>query len=159
MLPAMVGFGLFTIGTALSKNATSIFITRFLGGVFGSAPVSNVGAALGDFYDAKYRGIAVTFYAVMVVGGPCVSPVIGAAVTNNPHMGWRWTMWIQAIIVFTAAAVALFGYPETYGPVLLKRKAIRLRKETGDDRYWHPHEEVKMNLNNILTKHISRPLR
>lgn len=158
LLPAFVIFGIFTIGTAVSKNAASIFITRFFAGVFGSAPVSNVGAALGDFYEPQYRGIAVTFYAVMVVGGPCIAPIIGAAVTVNQHLGWRWTMYIQAIMVFAIAAVAFFGIPETYGPVLLKRKAIKMRKETGDERYWHPHEKVKMNLNNIVTKHLSRPV-
>lgn len=33
--------------------------------------------------------------------------------------------------------------PETYHPVLLRRKAIRLRSETGDPRYVAPIEKVK----------------
>jgi hypothetical protein len=45
MLPAMVILGLFSIGTAASTNPASVFITRFFGGLFGSAPVSNVAAA------------------------------------------------------------------------------------------------------------------
>jgi MFS family permease len=64
MLPAMVALGLFSIATAVGKNAQTIFITRFFAGIFGSAPVSNVSAALGDIWDPKARGIAVTFYAV-----------------------------------------------------------------------------------------------
>ena len=64
MLPAMVGLAIFSIGTAVSKNAASVFVTRFFAGIFGSAPVSNVSAALGDLYEPKARGIAVTFYAV-----------------------------------------------------------------------------------------------
>lgn len=74
MIPAMCCLGLFSIGTATSQNAASIFITRFFGGVFGSAPVSNVSAALGDIWAPKVRGIAVTFYAVAVVGGPTIGP-------------------------------------------------------------------------------------
>lgn len=70
LLPAMVVLGLFSIGTATSKNITSILLTRFFGGVFGSAPVSNVAAALGDIWAPRARGTAVTFYAVAVVGGP-----------------------------------------------------------------------------------------
>jgi len=50
MIPAMLCLGLFSIGTATSKNAASVFITRFFGGLFGSAPVSNVSAALGDIW-------------------------------------------------------------------------------------------------------------
>ena len=72
MLPAMFCLGLFSIGTATGKNAATIFITRFLGGLFGSAPVSNVSAALGDLWDPKERGSAVTFYAVAVIGGPTI---------------------------------------------------------------------------------------
>lgn len=69
MLPALFILGLFSIGSAVSKNAASLFLTRFFAGVFGSAPISNVSAALGDLYEPKARGIAITFYAVMVVGG------------------------------------------------------------------------------------------
>ena len=159
MLPPIFVLGLFSIGTATSKTAAAVFITRFFGGVFGSAPVSNVSAALGDLYEPKARGIAVTFYAVCVVGGPTIGPVIGSALTANPHLGWRWTEYIEAIWVFVVFALALFLMPELYSPVLLKRKAQRLRKETGDERYWHPHEAEKINFSNILTKHVSRPLK
>jgi MFS family permease len=70
MLPAMFVLGIFSIATAVSKNAQSVFITRFFSGVFGSAPVANVSAALGDIWSPKARGTAVVFYAVAVVGGP-----------------------------------------------------------------------------------------
>ena len=74
MEPAMFCLGLFSIGTATSTSAASIFVTRFFGGVFGSAPVSNVSAALGDIWEPRARGIAVTFYALAVVGGPTLGP-------------------------------------------------------------------------------------
>ena len=74
MEPAMFCLGLFSIGTATSTSAASVLITRFFGGVFGSAPVSNVAAALGDIWAPRARGIAVTFYAVAVVGGPTLGP-------------------------------------------------------------------------------------
>lgn len=70
MVPPMIGLALFSIGTATSNNAPSILVTRFLGGVFGSAPVANVSAALGDLWAPEARGTAVTAYAVAVVGGP-----------------------------------------------------------------------------------------
>jgi MFS family permease len=159
MLPAMFCLGLFSIGTATSKSAASIFITRFFGGLFGSAPVSNVSAALGDIWAPSARGTAVTFYAVAVVGGPTLGPTIGAALTVNKHLGWRWTEYIEAIWVFAILALTTFAMPELYGPVLLKRKAIKKRKDTGDDRYHHPHEDVKIDFNSIITKHLVRPLR
>ncbi|KAK3707153.1 hypothetical protein LTR37_012322 [Vermiconidia calcicola] len=159
ILPAVFVLAFFSVGTATSQSAASLFITRFFAGVFGSAPISNVSAALGDLYEPKARGIAVTFYAVCVVGGPTIGPTIGAALTVNPNLGWRWTEYIEAIWVATIFGIALLTLPELYPPVLLKRKARRLRKTTGDDRHWHPHESQKIKLSNIVTKYLSRPLR
>ncbi|OCK74157.1 MFS general substrate transporter [Lepidopterella palustris CBS 459.81] len=159
MLPATFCLGLFSIGTATSKTATAIFITRFFGGVFGSAPVSNVSAALGDIWEPRARGTAITFYAIMVVGGPTLGPIIGSALVANPHLGWRWTEYIEAIWVFTIFALCLFALPEVYAPVLLKMKAQRLRNETGNDALFHPHEQLKLDFNSIITKHLTRPVR
>ena len=89
VLPPVVILALFSVGTGFSKNMPALLITRFLGGVFGSAPISNVSAALGDFYAPENRGIAMSFYAMCVNGGPAIAPLIGAAVTVNPRLGWR----------------------------------------------------------------------
>jgi len=157
ILPAVFMLGIFSIGTAVSRSMTSILVTRFFAGVFGSAPISNVSAALGDMYAPAARGTAVTFYAVCVCGGPTLGPVIGAALTTT--LNWRWTEYVEAMWVFLVFAVAVVFMPEVYHPVLLKRKAVRLRKETGDNRYWHPNEAEKMRLNNIFTKYLARPIR
>ncbi|MCJ1447527.1 MAG: hypothetical protein MMC23_008038 [Stictis urceolatum] len=159
LLPAMFCLGLFSIGSAVSQNPQTLFITRFFGGVFGSAPVSNVSAALGDIYRQENRGTAITFYAIAVTGGPTLGPLIGASLLVNPALGWRWTMYILAIWVFFVAGVAVFCLPEVYGPVLLKRKAQALRKKTGEDKWFHPHERMKLDPKEVVTKHLSRPLR
>ncbi|KIW11561.1 hypothetical protein PV08_10862 [Exophiala spinifera] len=159
MLPAVFILGLFSIGTAVSQGATAVFLTRFFGGLFASAPISNVSAAIGDIYDPRTRGVPMALMAFCVVGGPCIAPLVGAAIVVNPHLGWRWTEYIQAIITFAVVGLTSFALPETYHPVLLKQKARCLRKDTGDERYWHPHEAEKINVNNILIKYISRPAR
>lgn len=158
MLPATFCLGLFSIGTATSENAASVFITRFFAGLFGSAPVSNVNAALGDIWSREARGYAVAFYAVAVVGGPTLGPTIGSAILVNPHLGWRWTQYMEAIIVFAIVGLTTFCMPEMYPPVLLKRKAQRLRKETGNPRYYHPHENLKLDFRSLVSKQLSRPL-
>jgi MFS family permease len=99
-----------------------------------------------------------TIYAA-VVGGPTLGPIIGAALVVNPHLGWRWTEYIEAIWVFAIFALCLFALPEVYAPVLLKKKAQRLRKETGNEALYHPHERMKLSPKTIVTKHFSRPLR
>lgn len=83
--------------------------------------------------------------------------VIGAALTVK--LGWRWTEYLEAIWVFSVVALTSFFLSETYGPVLLKRRAASLRKSTGNSAYWHPHENVKLDFKSIVTKHLGRPLR
>jgi MFS family permease len=74
-------------------------------------------------------------------------------------LGWRWTEYIEAIWVFVITAISVFALPEMYAPVLLKRKAQRLRKETGNEALYHPQERIKISPKTIITKHFSRPLR
>jgi MFS family permease len=76
----------------------------------------------------------------------------------NPHLGWRWTEYIEAIFVFAIFGVCVFAFPEMYGPVLLKWRAARLRKETGNQALYHPHERMKLDLKSIIRKQFSRPI-
>ena len=89
MIPPVFVLGLFSIGTANSPSIASVFITRFFGGIFASAPVSNAAAAIGDFVTPKQRALPMALMSIAVIGGPCVGPVVGAAIVVNPHMGWR----------------------------------------------------------------------
>jgi hypothetical protein len=91
LLPPMVGLFLFSIGSATSKTVTALFVTRFFAGIFGSAPVSNVTAALGDIWMPRVRGTATGLYAVCVIGGQTLGPIIGSSITVTKGMGWRWT--------------------------------------------------------------------
>jgi hypothetical protein len=52
-----------------------------------------------------------------------------------------------------------FTLPETYGPVLLARKAQRLRKETGDNRYHAPSERNKIALRHRLYNILAMPFK
>ncbi|OAP58819.1 hypothetical protein AYL99_06116 [Fonsecaea erecta] len=158
MLPAMACLACFSIGSAVSQNAQSIFINRFFSGFFGSAAVSNVNAALGDIWSREARGTAVCMYGMCVVGGPTLGPTIGAAILVNPHMGWRWTEYTTAMLNFAIVALTYFCMPEMYPPVLLEWKAQRLRRQPGNKAYYHPHERIEVDVKSIVTKQLSRPL-
>ena len=53
----------------------------------------------------------------------------------------------------------LFTIPETYGPVLLVRKAERTRKETGDSRYYAPTEMNKIDIRRRLYNILAMPFK
>lgn len=49
--------------------------------------------------------------------------------------GWRWEYWITLIFAFVVYCTIVFTIPETYAPTILKKRAKRLREETGDASY------------------------
>ena len=60
-----------------------------------------------------------------------------------------------------AGVVCLFTVtlPETYAPALLRKRAQRLRKETGDTTITTEQELFKASLSEIITETLLRPFR
>ncbi len=54
------------------------------------------------------------------------------------------------------ALIAAF-VPETYHPVLLRRKAIKLREETGEQRWKAPIEVMQRSITQTITRSCYRP--
>ncbi|KAI0053376.1 MFS general substrate transporter [Auriscalpium vulgare] len=143
----------FQIGCALSKNTASILIFRFLGGTFAAAPLTNSGGLVGDMWDAKTRGKAMLLFAVAPFAGPALGPVVAGWIAET-NTDWRWLFWTLTIFAGVCLTFIVFTMPETYGPTLLVHKAQRLRKETGDSRWYAPlevkNESWGRRVNNIL---------
>ena len=88
----------FSFGSAVAKDFQTLMITRFFGAFFASAPVTNTGGVLGDLYSPAWRAMAMAGYAMAVVGGPCLGPIVSAAFVTNPSLGWRWTEYFTGIL-------------------------------------------------------------
>ena len=73
-------------------------------------------------------------------------------------ISWSWAFWIGAIFAGVSWPLFFF-FPETYGPVILKNRAQRLRKETGDESIIAPIELEKTDFRHIVTTVLTRPLR
>jgi MFS family permease len=110
-------------------------------------------------WSKETRGTAVSVYSIAVNGGAALGPIIGAAIMMQPNLSWHWTAYIHAIGVGFVFIVALFCLPEVYQPVLLKRKAQKLRHDKDEPRLYHTHELIKLDVRSILTKQLARPLR
>ena len=62
-MPLFIGYGIFAmfqIPVAVAQNLETLFVCRFLGGVFGAAPLAIVGGAMADLWDPVDRGVAVS---------------------------------------------------------------------------------------------------
>jgi MFS family permease len=88
--------------------------------------------------------------------GPLVAPVISGFV--SPTLGWRWSFWI-GLIIAGISLPPLFFLPETFGPVLLARRAQRLRKSTGNNQIFARIELEKKGFKQMATVTLTRPLR
>ncbi|KAL1606483.1 hypothetical protein SLS60_003887 [Paraconiothyrium brasiliense] len=148
----------FSFGTAVAKDIQTVMITRFFGAFFSSAPVTNTGGVLGDLYDPSWRGIAMAGYAMAVVGGPCLGPIVSSAFVVNASLGWRWTEYFTGILQFSVLLVATIYIDESYPPKLLVYKARRLRHESGNWALHAKFEEWDVSIVELARKFLLRPV-
>ncbi|KAI9655963.1 MAG: hypothetical protein M1821_005024 [Bathelium mastoideum] len=153
-----LAFGVFNITVAIAKDYQTIMLGRFFSGLCGSCPLAVVAAVFADMYNNKVRGLAIAAFSATVFMGPLIGPFLGGFITTS-YLGWRWTQYITAFMGFFACILALFFQKESYAPVILVGKASELRRVT---RNWGIHakqEEVEVDLMELVTKNVSRPLR
>jgi DHA1 family multidrug resistance protein-like MFS transporter len=148
----------FSFGSAVAKDFQTLMITRFFGAFFASAPVTNTGGVLGDLYSPAWRGLAMAGYAMAVVGGPCLGPIVSAAFVANPSLGWRWTEYFTGILQASILLIDIIFIDESYPPKLLVYKARRLRHETGNWALHTKFEEWDVSIKELSKKFLVRPI-
>ncbi|KAJ5431721.1 hypothetical protein N7445_008219 [Penicillium cf. griseofulvum] len=149
-------FAIFQIPVAVAQNLQTIFICRFLGGIFASAPLAIVSGILADMFEPVERGIAMAIFAAATFIGPVAGPVVGGFVTIS-YLGWRWTEYITAIWAFAIASIGILVIPETFEGTLLTKRARRLRTKT---KNWALHakaEEKVVHPRDIAVRYLLRP--
>ncbi|KAI1374462.1 MFS general substrate transporter [Hypoxylon crocopeplum] len=148
-IPILIGvtlYSTFCLPVALAQNFYTILISRFFSGLFGSASIGVTGGAIADVWpDPIMRGINMDIFIVTGYLGPMIGPIVSSFITQS-QLGWRWTMWVSAIAAYTFTILFFFVVPETYAPVLLTRKAHKMRLRTGN---WASHSRLEENDTNV----------
>ncbi|CVL09066.1 related to fluconazole resistance protein [Fusarium mangiferae] len=148
----------FSYGSAGAKDFQTLMITRFFSAFFSSAPVTNTGVVLGDLFLPSERGFAMAAYAMAVVGGPVLGPIVSSAVVQEPSLGWRWTEYLTGIVQIIFLTLAVIFVDETYAPTLLIHKARHLRRETGNWALHAKFEEWDVSIQELAGKFLVRPV-
>jgi len=150
-------FLLFTKASALAPNWPALIVFRLFAGIFASAPMAVVAGILADIFDDPVkRGHAFALFMATTVFGPLLAPVISGFCSTT--IGWRWSFWV-GLIYAGCTLLPLAFLPETYAPILLLRRAQKIRKEDPTARVMAPHEQESKNLTELATVVLTRPLR
>ena len=87
--------------------------------------------------------------------GPILSPIASGYLATY---SWRWPYWCGLIVAGVSLAIVSF-HPETYGPIILQRRAQKMRKQDPDADAWAPIELDKTSLREVAVKFLGRPIR
>ncbi|KAI1667967.1 Polyamine transporter [Pyrenophora tritici-repentis] len=159
--PLWVGYLLFCacqIPCALARNISTLLAFRFLAGLGGSSILAILGGMYVDlFLDPTERGISTAIFSLATFSGPAAGPIIGNLVTV--HHGWPFTAWITLIGGVFFGAIAYAVTPETSEGVILRRKAQRLRKDTGNVGYRAKCEHEHPGISTFVQKYLTKPPR
>jgi len=147
-------FIVLVIPSAMAQNLPTILVSRFFGAIAGAAAVTNSPGSVSDIVDDEHRALAMSIWSIGPMNGPVVGPLVGGFVFQ--YLGWRWTNWV-VMIGSGVSYVMVWITPETYAPAILRAKAARIRKETGDKRY-HSRYDDRMGFWPMLRTNLVRPL-
>ena len=92
-----IGFLIFSVACALSKNLNTLIGMRLLQGIFAAAPLTNGGAIIADMIKQEERGFAMAMFTLGMLLGSVVGPVCGGFLAADK--GWRWVFWVISIFV------------------------------------------------------------
>ncbi|KAF5313706.1 hypothetical protein D9611_010230 [Ephemerocybe angulata] len=119
------------IGCGFAQNKNQLIAFRFLAGLGGSAPLAVGGGVVGDVWRPEERGKAIAIYSLAPLLGPVLGPLCGSWIAEKST--WRWVFWATSIVDVAIQTLGLFFLQETFGPVLLDRKANAIRKRNTAD--------------------------
>ncbi|KAG1831698.1 major facilitator superfamily domain-containing protein [Suillus subluteus] len=140
-------FFIFTFPVVFAPNIAVFLVFRLITGFCGSAFLSVAGGSVSDMFPNSSIASPMAVYTI----SPFIGPVAG------PHLYWEWTYRVQLCWIFVEFLMLLLFVPETYVPVILKKKARRLRKSTGDAKFYAPLDRREGTLTSAILVSCYKP--
>lgn len=148
-------FVIFQIPLAVAPNIGTLLSCRFLQGFFGSAPLTNIGGVISDLFERDESGYAMAIYGFSSTGGPPFALVVSSYIP--PTLGRRWLFWSYLIIFGSYEILLLPTLRETRHNIILEKRALKMRKQTGNQRVYDPAGKDR-SLHHLFAISLTRPL-
>lgn len=153
----LFGFAMLQIGCATAPNIVGLIIIRFITGVLCSPSLATGGASIGDIISPEYVPLFIGLWSIGAVASPVLGPLVGASMVVAKN--WRYIFWLMLWLSSLTLIVLIFFFPETSADNILFRRARRMRKVTGDDRYYteKARSEDHLSMKELATIAFYRP--
>ncbi|KAF7193531.1 Major facilitator superfamily multidrug transporter mdrA [Pseudocercospora fuligena] len=148
------------VGAALSPTVTGFMLSRFFTGIFQSVTIATIGGSIADLYHHHDTGYPMSIFLWAATGGSSLAFLLFSFVAQ--YRPWPDTMWAIMGVSGGIWVISLFcmGYAgETRHSVILRRRAAKLRKQTGDQSIDVAPEHRRKGLKDILWVTQTRPYR
>ncbi|KAI8891056.1 MFS general substrate transporter [Backusella circina FSU 941] len=152
---ALFIYTVFNIPCAVATNIQTVLVSRFFCGFFASCSLTLAGGSISDLFPSETRGSAIAYFAAAPYAGPVLGPIVGGWISVGTQ-SWRWIYWVNMMLA-GAMWVLICILPETYHPVLLSKRAKRIRAETGDPTYVTVEEEFPVPITELVQANLVRP--
>ncbi|KAF4992156.1 hypothetical protein FGRMN_7362 [Fusarium graminum] len=153
-----IWFLVWNVACGFANTKELLIGARFLAGFGASAVYALGGGVLGDIWRPDQRGKSLGWFTVIPLLGAAVGPIIGGFMTYR--VSWRWMFWSTSLFQVAMAALSFTIFRETYAPIILKLRAKKLRKETGQPYYTYEERiQEERSPAKVLGQAMTRPLR
>jgi len=124
--------------------------------VFSSSGLSLAGGTIADIWNIEARGMAIAYFAAAPYCGPVLAPIVCGWINVGSR---RLDLFFWVNMAFAGVMLIIVGLiPETYAPLILKRRASKLRKGTGNMNIITEQEKTTLTLRDIIRTSLIRPI-
>ncbi|KAK3332931.1 putative bicyclomycin resistance protein [Cercophora scortea] len=151
------GFIVFNIMCGLVRNQYAFLFLRFISGFCGSGPTSLGTGVLSDLWTSEERGISLAIYTVLPLIGPAAGPMVAGYIVQ--YYEWPYIFYLCSLVSFVVLVPGLIFMPETFGPVILRRRqAEKLRHAGASASSIHAAQDAQLNTTKQrIRKGLARP--
>lgn len=143
-----------TVMASLAPTSHVLIAARFLTGLAVASNVLNP-AIVGDMFISEQRGTAMSLIMLAPLMGGAIGPAISGYIAES--LGWRPVLYVSAGLALFLEFLFLACFRETFKVPILKKRAAKLREETGNANLRCAFETGKGQSSHQIWESMLRP--